>query len=295
MKRSTLSTLVILVVIVTITYYGCKKSDSGGDDDSSSKYAVSLATDSAGMKYLVDNKGYTLYFFSNDFKGRNSCAGACAGYWPYFYARIVADSLGPDLNMADFDTIMVGSMAQTRYKGWPLYYYAPAGNSVFEPEGKITGEKVANWFVARPNYSIMLANGQLVGSNGKNYVYTGTYAEGTGRSVYFTDARGLTLYTYTPDSFNINKYTKADFSNNSTWPIYDTTLIVVPPVLDKTQFGSISLYGKHQLTYKGWPLYYYGGDSKVQGNNKGFTVPTSGPVGGKWPIVAKDITAAPHK
>ncbi len=39
---------------------------------------------------------------------------------------------------------------------------------------------------------------------------------------------GVTLYTFKPDSFDTNKYTKADFSNNATWPIYDTTKIVVP-------------------------------------------------------------------
>jgi len=37
------------------------------------------------------------------------------------------------------------------------------------------------------------------------------------------------------DSANKNKFTKSDFSNNSVWPIYDTTVVVVPSVLDKTK------------------------------------------------------------
>jgi predicted lipoprotein with Yx(FWY)xxD motif len=41
-------------------------------------------------------------------------------------------------------------------------------------------------------------------------------------------------------------------------------------------FASINLYGKHQLTYKGWPLYYFGGDTKIRGSTKGITIPTPG-------------------
>jgi predicted lipoprotein with Yx(FWY)xxD motif len=135
----------------------------------------------------------------------------------------------------------------------------------------------------------MLSNTQLVGNDGKNYL--DTYVEGVGKTVYFTDAKGLTLYTFKPDSFNINKYTKSDFSNNGTWPIYDTTSIVVPSVLDATLFTTINIFGKKQLTYKGWPLYYFGPDAGIRGNNKGVSVP----VPGKWPVAEKDMVAAPHK
>ena len=134
----------------------------------------------------------------------------------------------------------------------------------------------------------MLTNAQLVGNDGKNYL--GTYVEGIGKTVYFTDAKGITLYTFKSDSFNINKFTKADFSNNGSWPIYDTTKIVVPSTLDHSLFGTINVHGKMQLTYKGWPLYYFGSDQKIMGNNKGVSVP----VPGKWPVAVKDMTGAPH-
>jgi len=250
---------------------------------------VKLATSGTLGQYLVDKDGNTLYFFSNDTKGRNSCSGGCATVWPYFSAGpITQNSLGAGLNIADFDTVMVGTLAQTRYKGWPLYYYAPGGTR--EAPGIIGGEAVSNWFVAKPDYSIMLANGQLIGGDGLNYL--STYVVGVGKTVYFTDAKGQTLYTFTPDSANINKYTKADFSNNASWPIYDTTLIVVPSALDKSLFSNTNVFGKHQLSYKGWPLYYFGGDAKTRGNTKGITVPAPGT---KWPVAAKDINLAPHK
>jgi predicted lipoprotein with Yx(FWY)xxD motif len=289
MKKKSLSVLVATgIIAITITVLSCKKSDDDNNNNTPA-LTVKLATDDAHGKYLVDKDGYALYFFSNDFNGRNFCAGGCKAIWPYFYAgAITQDSIGEGLNIADFDTIMVAGEPQTRYKGWPLYYYAPGGAEL-EPSGQVTGESITNWLVAKPDYTIMLTNAQLVGNDGKNYL--GTYVEGNGKTVYFTDAKGVTLYTFAPDSFNINKYTKEDFSNNGTWPIYDTTSIVVPSTLDKTLFTTITVFGKKQLTYKGWPLYYFGSDQMIRGNNKGVSVP----VPGKWPVGVKDMAEAPKK
>jgi predicted lipoprotein with Yx(FWY)xxD motif len=288
MKKSMLNKLMLLsITALIITGYGCKKTDNSTP---AQVYAVGLKTDATRGQYLVDKDGRTLYFFSNDQDGRNSCHGGCAAVWPYFYAgNLTQDMLDVHLKLADFDTIMVNGTPQSRYKGWPLYYYAPNG-STLEPIGQITGEAIANWFVAKPDYTIMLTNGQLVGNDGKNYL--STYVEGVGKTVYFTDANGLTLYIFTPDSFNINKYTKSDFSNNGAWPIYDTTAMVVPSTLDKTLFSSINVFGKHQLTYKGWPLYYFGSDNKTRGKTKGMTVPAPGT---KWPVAVKELNNAPHK
>jgi predicted lipoprotein with Yx(FWY)xxD motif len=288
MKVQVINTQMLLfLVVLIVTDLGCKKSDNPSNPMTS--YAVSLANDATRGQYLVDNKGQTLYFFSDDYNGRTSCSGGCKAVWPYFYAaNLTQTDLGTGLNISDFDTIVVNGSNQTRYKGWPLYYYAPNG-STLEPAGQITGENITNWLVAKPDYTIMLTNAQLLGNDGKNYL--NTYVEGMGKTVYFTDAKGVTLYTFKPDSFNINKYTKPDFSNNGTWPIYDTTQIVVPSTLDKTLFTTINIFGKKQLTYKGWPLYYFGPDQNIRGNNKGVSVP----VPGKWPVAVMDMASAPHK
>ncbi len=285
-KISSGTWLPVLIASVMITATGCQKTDNSAP---ASKYAVSISTDATLGQYLVDKNNQTLYFFSNDYKGLNSCSGGCAAFWPYFFAgTLTTANLGPGLNLSDFKTIDVNGVSQTTYKGWPLYYYAPQGTSL-EPRGEITGEAVSNWFVAKPDYTVMLAYGQLVGNDGKDYL--DTYAEGTGNTLYFTDANGATLYTFSPDSFDINKFTKADFSNNAVWPIYDTTKIVVPSFLDKTEFHSITVHGRKQLVYKGWPLYYFGADNKVQGNTKGVSVP----VPGKWPVGEKGLISAPQK
>jgi predicted lipoprotein with Yx(FWY)xxD motif len=256
---------------------------------------VQTKTSATLGNYIADKDGNTLYYFSNDFDGNINCSGGCLSVWPVYYAgdNFKAENLAAGLNFSDFATITTpAGTRQTTYKSWPLYYYAPLVNGVNTRElpGETKGEGVGTvWYVAKPDYTIMLTNAQLTGNNGK--LYKSDYTEGTGKTLYFVDALGHTLYGFKNDSFNINKYTKADFSNNATWPLYEEDKIVVPSNLDKTLFGSIQLFGRKQLTYKGWPLYYFGADSLIRGRNKGVSVPTPG----VWPVIMKDRAEAPKK
>lgn len=288
MKPLLIKNLAIMtIVIFAFMQSGCQKNNDNN------VYEVKLATSATLGQYLVDKNGYTLYMFANDYNGRTSCSGGCANLWPYFYvADLTMDKLGPGLELSDFDTININGTSQIRYRTWPLYYYAPLVNNVNVKEqvGQTTGDALNNvWFAAKPDYSILFANAQLIGNNGKNY--TSAYVEGTGKTLYFTDGKGVTLYFYAKDSLNHNKYTRSDFSNNAAWPIYETSEMVVPSNLDKTLFGTITIFGRTQLTYKGWPLYYFGSDLLVRGNNKGVSVPTPG----VWPVAVKDKTVAPGK
>ncbi|MEO6732613.1 MAG: hypothetical protein ABIN01_15440 [Ferruginibacter sp.] len=243
-------------------------------------------------KYLVDKDGKTLYYFANDANGQSNCTGGCLTAWPVFYPDIATTTFGSGLLGADFNTITTGAgVKQTTYKGWPLYYYAPGG--VQEAAGKTDGEGVGNiWFVAKPDYSIMIANYQLTGANGTNYL--ANYTPGNGRTIYLTDEKGNTLYAHATDSAFKNKFTTPTFTNNAVWPIYETTNIKVPSILDKSLFVVTNFNGKNQLTYKGWPLYYYGADNMVRGSTKGITIPASVPVGSVWFVTAKDIALAPR-
>ncbi|MCW3110237.1 MAG: hypothetical protein JWQ09_4743 [Segetibacter sp.] len=254
---------------------------------------VQLKTSATLSTYLTDSLGSTLYYFSNDFNGNSNCTGGCLSVWPIYYAgdNLTQAKLPTGLDIADFGTITTSTGAkQTTYKTWPLYYYAPLvnGTNTRELSGETKGDGVNNvWFVAKPDYTIMQVNAQLIGNNGKSY--KSDYTEGTGKTIYFSDMKGVTLYAFSPDSFNINKYTKPDFSNNPTWPIYETDKVVVPSTIDKTLFGSTNVYGKKQLTYKGWPMYYFGPDSMKRGLNKGVSVPAPG----VWPVVVKTAPTAP--
>ena len=58
--------------------------------------------------------------------------------------------------------------------------------------------------------------------------------------------------------------------------------------MNKDDFGMINVHGQDQLTYKGWPLYYFGQDSE-RGDNKGVSVPSPG----VWPIINNATADAP--
>ncbi|MBS0027292.1 COG4315 family predicted lipoprotein [Chitinophaga sp. 22321] len=276
-----------------VTFSACGGDNNNNPDKPAPKPVVQISASATLGNHITDVDGNSLYYFSNDFNGANNCGGGCAAVWPIYYAgdNLAQAALGTGLDIKDFGTITTDGKKQTTYKGWPLYYFAPNvnGTNVREAAGETKGEAVNNvWFVAKTDYSIQLINAQLVGADGKNYL--SNHTEGTGKTLYFTDAKGLTLYAFAKDSFNINKFTKPDFSNNAVWPIYETDQIVVPSTLDKTLFGSITVAGKKQLTYKGWPLYYFGQDAGVRGSNKGVSFPAPG----VWPVVTKDAAAAPQ-
>lgn len=264
--------------------FACKK------DDKEPVKEVQLRTDATLGSILIDKDGRTLYFFANDAAGANSCTGGCEVLWPVFNAALTADNLGAGLIFSDFTTATSASgKAQLVYKGRPLYYYAPLVSGANTPEaaGEIKGEGVGGiWYVAKPDYSVLLSNAQLVGADGKNYL--SNFTEGVGKTVYFTDNKGVTLYIFSKDKQNVNSFTKSDFSNNAVWPIYETDKVVVPSVLYKTLFASIQVFGKKQLTYKGWPLYGFGQDGNVKGVTKGVSFPTPG----IWPIGRKDVPTA---
>lgn len=291
MKLLTIRNVALATIIIfSFIQSGCENKN---EDDG---FEVKLATSAALGQYLVDTNGSTLYMFANDSKGRTSCAGDCAKLWPYFYvAGLTAEKLGPGLVLSDFDTININGTSQLRYKTWPLYYYAPLAGTVNvkEKAGFTSGEAIGDvWFIAKPDYSIMFANAQLIGNNLKNYTaVSGVYAEALGKTIYFTDGKGLTLYFFKNDSLNKNKFTSGVAAHDASWPIYETSSIVVPSNLDKTLFGTITVFGKTQLVYKGWPLYYFGADGIVRGNNKGVSVPSPG----VWPVGVKEKAEAPHK
>jgi len=273
--------------LVSILFTSCK------DDDVPQAPRTDIHLDSTNAqtgRHIVDKDGKTLYFFSNDADGLSNCTGGCVTNWPAYLAD-ANTTYSDGLLAADFATITLTSGAkQTTYKGWPLYYYAPAG--VAETAGQTTGEGIGNvWFVAKPDYSVMIANFQLTGANGINYL--STYAPGDGRTNYFSDGKGNTLYAFAKDSALLNKFTKPDFSNNTAWPMYETENITVPSTLDKSLFVVMDFNGRKQLTYKGWPMYYYGPDNLVRGSNKGISIPPTQPVGAFWPVVTKDALPAP--
>jgi predicted lipoprotein with Yx(FWY)xxD motif len=249
---------------------------------------VMLRNDATLGNILTDNQGRTLYFFARDTKGISQCAGGCLNRWPLFNVEEIILPAGGVLIDADFGTTGDGASKQVTYKGRPLYYYAPNNDGVVEASNQTGGENFGTvWYVAKPDYSLMVASAQLVGQDGKNY--TSAYVEGTGNTRYFTDQAGRTLYIFMNDSENTNTFTTANFSNDGVWPIFHVAIEHLPTGMNASDFGEIDVHGRTQLTYKGWPVYYFGQD-QAQGDNKGVSVP----VPGKWPVINQDTPQAPQ-
>lgn len=241
---------------------------------------IQLANNATHGKILTDAAGRTLYYFSDDADGKSACTGGCLTNWPIYYSADAPSDANVDKAEIGEITRADGTK-QSTYKGWPLYYYIGDGTN----KGETKGDKVGDvWYVAKPDYTLMVARAQLVGNDSKNYIQTG---EGTGKTIYLTDDRGRTLYAFAPDKENKNNYTKEDFSNDSTWPIYQKEAVALPSYVEKSLVTKINVFGKTQLTYKGWPLYYFVQDAK-RGDTKGVNVPNFG----VWPIVNATSTAA---
>ncbi|MBC9797972.1 hypothetical protein [Sinomicrobium weinanense] len=277
----------LLLAIVIFAFYSCSSDDDSSSTPEPEENYIKLAEDGDHGQILTDSEGMTLYFFSNDSKETSTCNEGCLSAWPVFYAEDITVDEGLDAN--DFATITrEDGEKQTTYKGWPLYYFAQDNAA-----GEVNGDGVNDiWYVAKPDYSLMYVHAQLVGDDGKNYIIdeNGDYVEGEGTTLYITDIMGNTLYAFAPDTKDNNTYTNEDFSNDSVWPIFHVDLDRLPSILNPDDFNTILVHGERdQLTYKGWPLYYFGPDD-ARGDNKGVSVPSPG----VWPIVNTDTQEAPE-
>lgn len=95
--------------------------------------------------YLTDGNGMTLYYFKNNAKDKNSCAGPCLEKWPIFYGEKVKAPAGSDAK--DFgEFTRTDGKKQTTFKGWPLYYFA--GDKA---AGDTSGQAMKDvWFTVNP-------------------------------------------------------------------------------------------------------------------------------------------------
>ncbi|MDP2709351.1 MAG: hypothetical protein Q8O93_04920 [bacterium] len=250
MKKATWPVIAAIAVIIIAAIIIVRSSLKTNDQTSStgaSAQAVRLNSKAGLDDYLVDAKGMTLYYFSNDVIGRSNCLGGCLTVWPPFYADEL--EVQAPLKKDDFGSAENQSGVKfATYKGWPLYYYQPDQNP-----GDTLGEGVNNiWYVmTEPFYNVMILNNLAKG-------------------VYLADNRGLALYYFDND---IPATAGAPAQSNCTgqclalWPIFASEQIVAPSFINNGDFSIITRPdGATQAVYKGRPLYYYAND-----NNSGET------------------------
>lgn len=256
-----------LLASATLSLSGCEMTSATPDP------AIRLATDAAVGLHLVDAQGYTVYYFARDLAGTNNCTGGCASVWPVFYEPSLV--IGDGLDAKDFATITNSDgKLQTTFKGWPMYYYAPAdanGQNVRELPGEVKGDKVGNtWFTMRPDYTMLVARVNVLNK---------TSNQSTLKS-FLIDNQGRTLYTFARDLANPTTLpTNCVGGCITTWPVYFDAGATMPSALKSSDFGVITRSDgpngatRQQTTYKGLPLYYYTPDNatrnKVEGDGIG--------------------------
>jgi predicted lipoprotein with Yx(FWY)xxD motif len=74
-------------------------------------------------RVLFDGRGYVLYAFTKDARGKSNCYGECASRWPPFLVRRAAGAgKGARASLLGTTKRRNGTL-QVTYAGRPLYYY----------------------------------------------------------------------------------------------------------------------------------------------------------------------------
>jgi predicted lipoprotein with Yx(FWY)xxD motif len=112
--------------------------------DEMNEYTINLATNDTLGSYLVNETGFTLYYFAKDAPGNgtSTCYGKCMEAWPPFYAENI--TAPESLNASEFtDATRTDGKEQTAYRGWPIYFYFKDTTA-----GDVFGQNVNDvWFV----------------------------------------------------------------------------------------------------------------------------------------------------
>lgn len=245
---------------------------------------VNLGKNDTLGSFLVDDKGMTLYLFTKDTPNTSNCYDKCATSWPPLLTTgnpVAGDGL--DTSKLGTTTRTDGAV-QVTYNGWPLYYFAKD-----KAAGDVTGQDVGSvWFVVSPGGDKVEAAAQATeapaAASGGTTVNLG---KNDTLGSFLVDDKGMTLYLFTKDTPN----TSVCYDKCATaWPpLLTTGAPVAGDGVDASKFGTTTRTdGSVQVTYNGWPLYYYAKD-KAPGDVVGQDV------GNVWFVVsaAGDKVATP--
>lgn len=235
---------------------------------------VMTADDMEYGTYFTDADGMALYIFLKDVpdSGESSCYGDCEEAWPVFSAEEPLTL--PEGVPGELGTIeRTDGTMQVTYNGWPLYYWA----SDMEP-GDVTGQNVGEvWFLAVPTEGDAIPGAAVPEASpmaspvamGDTTVLT---AEDMSLGTFFTDAEGMTLYIFLNDEPNSGESACYDQCEEN-WPVFSAEEPLTLPEGIPGELGTIERTdGTMQVTYNGWPLYYWVNDAApgdVTGQNVG--------------------------
>ena len=194
---------------------------------------------------LTDSEGRTLYLFRNDRRLQSNCSGGCLTAWPPLLTEAppVAGE-GVDAGRLDTITRSDGTLHVT-YNGWPLYYWRDDVN-----EGDTDGQDRGDvWFVVSPY------GGPVFTSASVQLSADAEFGE------IITDDSGRVLYLWKRD--------EKDTANCNggcalAWPpLLTADAPIAGSGLNSDRLGTVTRDdGSSQVTYNGWPLYYWFRDSE---------------------------------
>jgi predicted lipoprotein with Yx(FWY)xxD motif len=241
-------------------------------DSGSIELAITIAQGDQLADYLTDGEGRALYMFTDDVSDGDeaACVGDCAlAFLPF---DLALESDPPPVFASGIDAHEITRMHrqdgawQARYKGYPLYYRAG------ERAGELTADGLGGtWFAARDYVAFL--------SITSSFEPTGTSEQ---RQLYLTDGFGRTLYVCLDDQPTVENEPAFSVCSGeclANRPPFAASASLrttrLPSSLEPSVLGSfVRPDGIVQLTFRGWPLYYFGGDAAAGG--------TSGHNQGAW-------------
>jgi predicted lipoprotein with Yx(FWY)xxD motif len=201
---------------------------------------IGLSSSDELGSYLVGPNGMTLYSFSRDPLNTSVCNDQCATNWPPLTVESADAITVAEGVPGTFSTVeRADGTLQVAYNGVPLYYWARD-----EAVGDTTGHRVGRvWWVVPPatvySQRIPELGSTLVGPN------------------------GMTLYLFTNDEPGVSNCVDNCAVN---WPplTVESADDVVAGVNLLGELGTIERAdGTMQVTYNGWPLYYWKDDAAI--------------------------------
>lgn len=244
----------VCLVLTSLIFISCSDDYDAPGQNPIEVADVRLSNDAQLGSFISNSEGRALYFFSRDVEGNSACLGNCLQNWPVFFKADL--KVGDGLIAEDFGVITrEDGSSQTTYKGWPLYYFTPDVETQESNDGyggtststvlSIKGDGVGGvWFVAKNDYSVMLAEKEVAGATTK----------------FLVDPSGNTLYTFTPDGQNESNCSGQCLVN---WPAYFVNNVSFPSTLNPADFSVFTREdGQDQESFQGRPLYYFIQDQK---------------------------------
>jgi predicted lipoprotein with Yx(FWY)xxD motif len=234
-----------------------------------SSTVVNMVTDPKLGAFLVDAKGMTLYVYGKDTAGVSNCTGQCLANWPALVANgtLTAGS-GVTGKLTSF-TRADGTM-QVAYNDMPVYYFIAdkkPGDTVGQGKGGV-------WFVAPisgspftaaapASFTVMVKNDAKLGD-------------------FLVDSKGMTLYLFTKDTPGVSNCSGGCLK---AWPalVAPAGVTAATGIAGKLDVITRADDGTKQVTYNGYPLYYWKND-KAPGDTTGQGV------GGVWFVVPPTAT-----